>query len=304
MGLTLWHAYGGDLRVTKTSERILEGIMAFCVQCGSALGEGNAFCTSCGAAVAATSLAVAVTTPAPAADVIPSVAETVVAPSGEMASSAIPSEVAPPVTAASVAAPDFTPEAAQSVPAKTSGGALKIILVVFAIIAVLAAAVIGIGAYYGYGAYQRVQGIRQSMPGASGSSSAAVVLDPCSLATKAEVAEAFGQAIEAAIPHGNKCTYIIANSNNHGITAMVSPGDAGAKFKLAAGGVRAMPVNLATGEPSGGSLGSGEQAAYAYGTFYFFQRNTFVTLNMSGGYGGTDAREKAAAIARKMLPRM
>jgi hypothetical protein len=157
---------------------------------------------------------------------------------------------------------------------------------------------------YAYSAYQRVQGINQNLQEGSGSRSRQAVSDPSSLANKAGVAEAFGESIDAAIPHGNKCTYIIANSNNHGITVMVSPGDAATKFKLAAAGVRAMPVNVLTGEPSGGSLGSGEPAAYAYGTLYVYQRNTFATINMSGAYGGADAREKAAAIARKMLPRM
>ena len=184
--------------------------------------------------------------------------------------------------------------------AAKSGGGLKIFLIVFAVIAVIAVLVVGGAVYFGYDKLQEVKqslGLSKSSGSVEGKATAA---DPCSLATKDEVGEGFGGTITSAVPHGNKCTYLIANSGNRGITAAVFSGDASTKFKLAVSGARAQPVDLAAGQSST----SGSQAAYAFGTLYFYQNDTFVTLYMSGAYAGADAQQKAAAIAQKMLLHM
>jgi len=183
-------------------------------------------------------------------------------------------------------------------PAK-SGGGLQIILIVFAVIAVIAIAIVGAGVYFGYDKFQEA---KQSlgMNKSASSSEVKTAADPCALATKEEVSEAFGSMITSGVPHGNKCTYLIANSGNRGITAAVFSGDASTKFRLAVSGSKAQPLDLATGMPNP----SGQQAAYAFGTLYFYQNDTFVTLYMSGAYAGTDAPQKAAAIARKMATHM
>lgn len=180
-----------------------------------------------------------------------------------------------------------------------SGSGLKVILIVFAVIAVIAVAIVGGVVYFGYGKFQEAKQSLGVNKGA-GSSEAKTTADPCALATKEEVSEAFGSMITSAVPHGNKCTYLIANSGNRGITAAVFSGDASSKFRLAVSGAKAQPLDLATGMPSP----SGQQAAYSFGTLYFYQNDTFVTLNMSGAYAGKDASQKAAAIARKMATHM
>jgi hypothetical protein len=202
-----------------------------------------------------------------------------------------------PVVVEAVAAPESTPIATTYPAAAKSGSGLKVILIVFAVIAVIAVAIVGGVAYFGFGWFKEAQ---QSLGASKSTGEAKAASDPCSLATKEDVSEAFGSTITSAVPHGNKCTYLIASSGNRGITVAVVSGDASTKFKLAVSGARAQPVDLGSGLASG----SGPQAAYAYGTLYFYQNDTFVTLYMSGAYAGGDANEKAAAIARKMLAHM
>jgi zinc ribbon protein len=219
---------------------------------------------------------------APVPQAVPAQADTVVVD---------PTVSAPPVQLSTTTAEPVTPA--------KSGGGLKIILIVFAGIAVIVVAIVGAGVYFGYDKFQEA---KQSfgMNKGAGSSEGKTAADPCALATKEEVSEAFGSTITSAVPHGNKCTYLIANSGNRGITAAVFSGAASSKFRLAVSGAKAQPLDLATGQFSP----SGQQAAYAFGTLYFYQNDTFVTLYMSGAYAGIDASQKAAAIARKMATHM
>ncbi len=238
--------------------------------------------------------------PTPAVEVEPTPA--VAEPVYVAVPQAIPAQVDTAVPDTSVPTPPVqmsTAPAAPVAPAK-SGGALKIILIVFAVIAVIVVAIVGAGVYFGYDKFQEAKQSLGMNKGTSSSEGKTTAADPCALATKEEVSEAFGSMITSAVPHGNKCTYLIANSGNRGITVAVFSGDASANFRLAVSGAKAQPLDLTTGQFSP----SGQQAAYAFGTLYFYQSDTFVTLYMSGAYAGADAPQKAAAIARKMATHM
>ena len=221
---------------------------AFCTNCGAPLAEGAGFCIKCGA-------------PRPGA---------APAPRPPQAYAPVPPPYTPPPLA--YTAPPAYPAPA---PAPKSGGsAMKIVLIVLAVIFVLGAAGVISVAYMAYRVKNRItqEAYRRGVDLSAFSNSAAYqgrLPDPCSLLTKEEASEIAGLTIERTGEHGHTCDYyaqplspaqqqermrkaleeIQARSKQHAADAATQAGDAAAAAR--ASGFENLTKNLVAGANPG-----------------------------------------------------
>ncbi len=157
----------------------------FCTNCGAPLAAGAGFCIKCGA-------------PRPGAAPAPPAPQAYAPP---------PQAYAPP--------PAYTAPPAYGTPApaaKSGGSALKIVLIILAVIFVLGAAGVISVAYMAYRVKNRItqEANRRGVDLSAFSNSAAYrgrLPDPCSLLTKEEASEIVGLTIERTEEHGHTCDY-------------------------------------------------------------------------------------------------
>jgi hypothetical protein len=238
----------------------------FCVQCGSPVAPGVKFCSKCGAAIAG---AAPVGTPASSAPVP--------APPG-----------APPVSAAPAA------------PAPSKGGstALKIILVIVAIIVFFMLLVAGSCVYLAYRvkkkAHEFSQQLNESAPAYTGSR------QPCAMLSASEAGRLLHAPVESAEEMGNTCEYHYASPNgNRTLSIEYTWQGAGMAMGLARGAMK-MVAGMQTFQSV---QGIGDEAYIAPGGSALMMRKGDVMVNIdlrANGISADTAERIASTIADRL----
>ncbi len=242
----------------------------FCQACGAPLVEGTAFCGKCGAAVSSSPQQPSPQQPAAAAPVSP----------------------------------------ASAPPAKSGGGCVKIVIIVLVIFAILGA-IAAAGAYFLYykvktkvqevAEVARESGIDLSQP--QRRLPAARRVDPCTLATKEEVASITGVSIERMETEGDACHYFVQSGG-----ALAGGGYIAISVQWRDGGAAMMGIKVvmgaAAGQAGGGKVeGIADEAIFGpMDSFLMFRKgDTAVTIDLRTI---PDKRDKAIALAKLVAGRM
>ena len=155
--------------------------MAFCSNCGSPMGAGARFCEKCGAAL----------------------------PGQPIAPPPVATSPAPPSPAPVAAAPAPTPA-----PSQGSNTAIKIILGIVGVFALLVVLVMGSCFYIGYRVKQRAKEFSKEMN--SNVAPYTGSRDPCEMLSAKEAASALGQPVSSSDQIGtNTCQYKFGPGGNH-----------------------------------------------------------------------------------------
>jgi len=184
----------------------------FCVQCGTPLVGGARFCEGCGAPVAAAS-----------------------APSS-----------APP-SPAPVYAPPVTPAPMAAAPAVSSGGsstAVKVILIVLAVLVFLSLLAAGSCFYIAYRVKKRVHEFSNNAAPYTGRR------DPCGKLTAAEASAILGEPVASAEPNSDmSCEYHLGANGNRILNIQYTWEGGGLAMKFTSGAMKAGVAGMNTLQP-------------------------------------------------------
>jgi len=237
----------------------------FCVQCGSPLAPGVKFCAKCGAAAAGGVPAATPPSPAPAS-----------------------------------AAPSAAPVSAEpAAPAASTGSstALKVILIVVAVIVFLMLLVAGSCFYVAYRIKKKAHEFSQQMetnaPAYTGSR------DPCAMLSASEAGSILGQHVESAEPSGNTCQYHYGPGGSRILAIEYTWEGAGMAMGLARGAMK-MVAGVQTFQPV---QGIGDETYIAPGGSGLMMRKGDVMVNIDLRVGGVSI-EAAEQMARTIAGRL
>ena len=194
--------------------------------------------------------------------------------------------------AASAASP-VASAAPSSAPAPAGGGgALKIVLIVLGIIAMLGVLMIGSCFYIGYKVKKAAGDFQSNSKPYTGKK------EPCSFVSASEAADALGVAVQDAVPRGNMgCDYTLGTEGNHMMVQFMWQGGTGI-MKLTHTAVQFGGKQTFTEVP-----GLGDEAFIAPGDSQIMMRkgDVLVTINLQTAGVSADGGKKIAGLIAERL---